>query len=55
MTASEAALVYTFEPVVTATTAYFAFGETLGPIQWLGGLVILLAVGWPDRRSGVTA
>ena len=55
VTASEAALVYTFEPVVTATTAYFAFGETLGPIQWMGGLVILLAVGWPDRRSGVAA
>ena len=51
VTASEAALVYTFEPVVTATTAYLAFGETLGPMQWVGGLVILLAVGWPERNS----
>ena len=51
VTASEAALVYTFEPVVTATTAYLAFGETLGPMQWLGGLVILVAVGWPEKKQ----
>ena len=49
VTSSEAALVYTFEPVVTAATSYLAFGETLGPVQWLGGLVILVAVGWPDK------
>jgi drug/metabolite transporter (DMT)-like permease len=49
VTASEAALVYTFEPVVTAATAYLAFGETLGPVQWVGGLVILVAVGWPEK------
>ena len=51
VTSSEAALVYTFEPVVTAATSYLAFGETLGPVQWLGGLVILVAVGWPDQRA----
>lgn len=51
VTSSEAALVYTFEPVVTAATSYLAFGETLGPVQWLGGLVILVAVGWPDKRA----
>lgn len=50
VTASEAALVYTFEPVVTAATAYLAFGEKLGPVQWVGGAIILVAVGWPDRR-----
>ena len=49
VTASEAALVYTFEPVITAATSYLAFGETLGPVQWVGGLVILVAVGWPER------
>ena len=54
VTASEAALVYTFEPVVTSATAYLAFGETLGPVQWLGGLVILLAVGWPERKKAVS-
>ncbi len=50
VTSSEAALVYTFEPVVTSATSYLAFGETLGPVQWLGGLVILVAVGWPEKR-----
>jgi drug/metabolite transporter (DMT)-like permease len=50
VTASEAALVYTFEPVVTAATSYLAFGERLGPVQWIGGLVILVAVGWPEKR-----
>lgn len=49
VTASEAALVYTFEPVVTAATSYLAFGERLGPVQWVGGAIILVAVGWPER------
>ena len=49
VTASEAALVYTFEPVITAATAYLAFGEKLGPVQWVGGLIILVAVGWPEK------
>jgi drug/metabolite transporter (DMT)-like permease len=49
VTASEAALVYTFEPAITAATSYLAFGETLGPVQWAGGLIILVAVGWPEK------
>ncbi len=49
VTASEAALVYTFEPVVTAATAYLAFGEKLGPVQWVGAAIILVAVGWPEK------
>lgn len=51
VTASEAALVFTFEPVVTAATSWLAFGETLSPAQWIGALVILLAVGIPSPRA----
>lgn len=51
VTASEAALIFTFEPVVTAITSYFAFGEVLSPIQWAGAATIMLAVGWPSRRT----
>ncbi len=50
VTASEAALIFTFEPVVTSLTSYLAFGERLSPQQWLGALVILAAVGWPERK-----
>ena len=51
VTASEAALIFTFEPVVTATTSYYAFGEVLSPVQWAGAAAIMLAVGWPSRRT----
>jgi drug/metabolite transporter (DMT)-like permease len=50
VSSSEAALVYTFEPVVTAFVSWLTLGETLSAGQWVGGLVILVAVGWP--RSG---
>lgn len=49
VSSSEAALVFTFEPVVTATTSWILLGETLGRGQWAGALVIMLAVGWPER------
>lgn len=51
VTASEAALVFTFEPVVTALTSWLAFGEVLLPAQWLGAAVILVAVGLPARQA----
>jgi len=51
VTSSEAALVYTFEPVVTAFVSWLTLGETLSPGQWLGGLVILVAVGWPRAKA----
>jgi drug/metabolite transporter (DMT)-like permease len=51
VTSSEAALVYTFEPVVTAFVSWLTLGETLSAGQWLGGLVILLAVGWPRGKA----
>jgi drug/metabolite transporter (DMT)-like permease len=50
--ASEAALVYTFEPLVTATASWFLLGETLSAVQWVGAAVILGAVGW---KSGVAS
>jgi drug/metabolite transporter (DMT)-like permease len=51
VSSSEAALVFTFEPVVTAATSYFAFGETLSALQFAGGALIMLAVGWPRRAA----
>jgi len=49
---SEAALVYTFEPVVTAAASWALLGETLSPAQWVGAIAIMLAVGWPARPPG---
>lgn len=51
VTSSEAALVYTFEPVVTAFVSWLTLGETLSADQWLGGLVILAAVGMPRKQA----
>jgi drug/metabolite transporter (DMT)-like permease len=51
VSSSEAALVFTFEPVVTATSSWLLLGETLRGGQWLGAAVIMTAVGWPSRRD----
>jgi drug/metabolite transporter (DMT)-like permease len=56
---STAAILSTFEPVMAAILAYFALGETLGPVQLLGGLVVLASVaiihaGW-SRPAEVVA
>jgi drug/metabolite transporter (DMT)-like permease len=51
LTASEAALIFTFEPVVTAATSFLVFGERLSPTQWAGAVVIMTAVGWPARKT----
>ena len=53
VTASEASLVYTFEPVVTATASWVLLGEMLSRGQWVGAVAIMAAVGWP-RRSPPT-
>jgi drug/metabolite transporter (DMT)-like permease len=42
--ASIANLVLTTEPVFTATVAYFLLGESLSPMQLVGGLLILAGV-----------
>ncbi|MDO9355319.1 MAG: DMT family transporter [Solirubrobacteraceae bacterium] len=39
-----ASILSTFEPVVTVALAYAAFGEALGPVQLVGGVLVLLAV-----------
>ncbi|HEY5880808.1 MAG TPA: DMT family transporter [Nakamurella sp.] len=53
---SKAAVLSIFEPVVTVAAASAVFGETLGPAQWLGGILVLAAVsigvGRSARRDG---
>jgi drug/metabolite transporter (DMT)-like permease len=39
-----ASILSTVEPVVTALLAFIVFGETLGPVQLLGGALVLAAV-----------
>jgi drug/metabolite transporter (DMT)-like permease len=49
---STAGLLSTLEPVVTVAGAAIVFGETLSPVQWLGGSLVLatvLIVQWPAR------
>ena len=41
---SEAAILSTFEPVVTVVLAYIVLGERLAPAQLLGGALVLAAV-----------
>ncbi len=42
--ASTASIVSTFEPVVTVALAVALYGERLGPLQALGGALVLAAV-----------
>jgi drug/metabolite transporter (DMT)-like permease len=49
--ATEAALVFTFEPVAAGVMSYLVFGERLAAIQLLGGAIIMVAIGWPRRRT----
>jgi drug/metabolite transporter (DMT)-like permease len=42
--ASTASIVSTFEPVVTVCLAVALYGEALGPLQCLGGALVLMAV-----------
>jgi drug/metabolite transporter (DMT)-like permease len=42
--AAQAALVSTFEPVWTITLAALLFGQTLAPIQLVGGALIIIGV-----------
>ncbi len=49
VSATEAALVFMFEPVIAAGMSYLVFGERLVAIQLLGGAIIMVAVGWPRR------
>jgi drug/metabolite transporter (DMT)-like permease len=51
---SAAAILSVFEPVVTVALAAAAFGESLAPVQFAGGALVLAAVvvmHWPVRRA----
>jgi len=53
---SGASILSTLEPVVTVALAAAAFGESLSPLQLLGGALVLSAVvvmQWPARGAGV--
>lgn len=54
---SETALVFSLEPVFAALVSWIAFGETLAPVQWLGGGLILGAMLLPEagRRRPLAA
>jgi drug/metabolite transporter (DMT)-like permease len=42
--ATAASILSTLEPVVTVALAFAVFGESLGPVQLLGGALVLAAV-----------
>jgi drug/metabolite transporter (DMT)-like permease len=50
--ASDAALVFVLEPVFAALISFFALGERLTPIQWIGGMLILGALAVPAIAAG---
>ena len=41
---TRAAIIATFEPLLTAVLALIFIGEVLLPIQWLGGAMIIASV-----------
>jgi drug/metabolite transporter (DMT)-like permease len=47
LTPTHTALVFTLEPVFAAVTSYLVLGERLGPVQLVGGALILAAVAAP--------
>jgi drug/metabolite transporter (DMT)-like permease len=53
-TPERAALVYSFEPVFAALMAFGILGERLGPLEWLGGGLILLALRLADPGPAET-
>ena len=53
---SATSILSTFEPVVTVVLAVIVFGESLGPAQLAGGVLVLaavLVVRAPERRLTV--
>jgi drug/metabolite transporter (DMT)-like permease len=46
-----ASIVSTLEPVVTVALAWIVLGETLSPIQLLGGALVLSAAALLVRRQ----
>jgi drug/metabolite transporter (DMT)-like permease len=43
-TAIRAALIFALEPVTAALFSFWVYGEPLGPWDWAGGALIVLAV-----------
>jgi drug/metabolite transporter (DMT)-like permease len=52
---STAAILSTFEPVVTTGLAALAFGESLTPMQLAGGLLVLSSVAVLQLKSSMSA
>ncbi len=50
--ASRAAVVMTLEPVLAALIAWPALGESLEPVQLVGGAVVLCSVAWIQSQRG---
>ena len=50
--APRAAVVSTLEPVLAAGFAYLLHGESLAPVQLVGGAAVLAAVVWVQSRRG---
>ena len=55
--AAQASLISTVEPLWTIAWAYLLFSERLGPLQWVGGALILTGVvlAQTRARSGVAS
>ena len=53
-TPERAALVYSFEPVFAALMAVWILGERLGPLEWMGGGLILAALRLADPGPAET-
>ena len=50
--ASRAAVVMTLEPALAALIAWPALGESLAPVQLIGGAVVLCSVAWIQSQRG---
>jgi len=53
MPAAEAGILATLEPVVAVVAAWLALGEGLGPIQWLGAILVLIAATLASSGPGI--
>jgi drug/metabolite transporter (DMT)-like permease len=49
---TQAALFYATEPVFAAAISWLVVGETLGPVAWLGGALILTGMVLAERGTG---
>lgn len=52
VTPTEAAIIYTLEPVVASVFSFVVFGETLGVAQVVGAVMILVAMVLPEVGTG---